>query len=193
MKELFLENHTITQGLREKTNNQKAFVLWLTGLSASGKSTLANAVEKELYEQGKKTYLLDGDNLRDTLNNDLGFSDKDREENIRRVAHLSHILVDAGLIVISAFISPFEKDRLFAKSLLQKNEFVEVFVNTPIDVCERRDTKGLYKKAKTGELKNFTGVSSSYETPKNPDIVIENSSLEENVSLILKFLEKRYK
>jgi adenylylsulfate kinase len=186
MKELFLENHTITQGLREKTNNQKAFVLWLTGLSASGKSTLANAVEKELYEQGKKTYLLDGDNLRDTLNNDLGFSDKDREENIRRVAHLSHILVDAGLIVISAFISPFEKDRLFAKSLLQKNEFVEVFVNTPIDVCERRDTKGLYKKAKTGELKNFTGVSSSYETPKNPDIVIENSSLEENVSLILK-------
>jgi len=144
-KDIFIEHHTITKEIRMKNLHQKPFILWFTGLSSSGKSTLANEIEKKLYKQGYKTYLLDGDNLRHTLNSDLGFSQQDREENIRRVAHLAQIMLDAGLIVITAFISPFKKDRDFARSLVSTDEFIEVFIDTSIEVCENRDKKGLYK------------------------------------------------
>jgi len=190
---IFLQHHSITKELRVKQLNQKPFILYFTGLSSSGKSTLANLIEKELYEKGYKTYLLDGDNLRNSLNSDLGFSPEDREENIRRVAHLSQIMLDAGLIVITAFISPFEKERKYARSLVKTDEFVEIFVDTPIDVCERRDTKGLYKKARNGELKEFTGISSPYERPLNAEIVIQNLSSSKSLKEILYYLEKSSK
>ena len=171
--------------------NQKPYIVWLTGLSASGKSTLANALEVKLQHKGYKTYLLDGDELRTGLNSDLGFSKKDREENIRRVAHLSQILLDAGLIVITAFISPFQKDREFARSLVKSDQFIEVFVDTPLEVCEKRDPKGLYKKARAGELKDFTGIDSVYEKPMNPTIIIQNFDIENNVTQIVKYMKER--
>jgi len=171
--------------------NQKPYIVWLTGLSASGKSTLANALAVKLQNQGYKTYLLDGDELRTGLNSDLGFSKKDREENIRRVAHLSQILLDAGLIVITAFISPFQKDREFARSLVKSEQFIEVFVDTPLEVCEKRDPKGLYKKARAGELKDFTGIDSVYEKPMNPTIIIQNFDIENNVTQIVKYMKER--
>jgi len=171
--------------------NQKPYIVWLTGLSASGKSTLANALAVKLQNQGYKTYLLDGDELRTGLNSDLGFSKKDREENIRRVAHLSQILLDAGLIVITAFISPFQKDREFARSLVKSDQFIEVFVDTPLEVCEKRDPKGLYKKARAGELKDFTGIDSVYEKPMNPTIIIQNFDIENNVTQIVKYMKER--
>ena len=188
---IFVYKNSITKEHRIKNLNQKPFIVWFTGLSASGKSTLANALEIELYNQGFKTYLLDGDNLRDGLNADLDFSSQDREENIRRVAHLSQILLDAGIIVITAFISPFKKDRELARSLVQKDEFIEVFVDTPLEVCEERDPKGLYKKARSGELKNFTGIGSAYEKPLNPQIVLGNDTIEDSVSKILHYLKDR--
>ncbi|NEW60851.1 sulfate adenylyltransferase subunit CysN [Sulfurovum sp. bin170] len=190
---IFLQNHTITKSLRAKSLHQKPFILWLTGLSASGKSTLANEIEKVLYSQGFKTYLLDGDNLRDGLNNDLDFTQKSREENIRRVAHLSQIMVDAGLIVITAFISPFRKDREFARSLVANDEFIEAFLDTPLDVCEQRDKKGLYQKAKDGIIKDFTGISSPYERPLNPEITINNASIEESLETIILYLQESKK
>jgi len=173
--------------------NQKPYIVWLTGLSASGKSTLANALEVKLQHKGYKTYLLDGDELRTGLNSDLGFSQEDREENIRRTAHLSQILLDAGLIVITAFISPFQKDREFARSLVTDDEFIEVFVDTPLEVCEQRDPKGLYKKARAGEIKDFTGVDSVYEKPMNPEIVLKNDTLKNNINTILNCINKKYK
>ncbi len=186
---IFLHNHTITKELRAENLMQKPLIIWFTGLSASGKSTLANELEKTLHMQGLKTYLLDGDNLRSTLNSDLGFSQKDREENIRRVAHLAQIMLDAGLIVITAFISPFAKEREFARSLVKKEEFIEVFVDTPIEICEQRDTKGLYQKAKDGMIKDFTGINSPYERPINPEIIINSKTLEESVNQILDYLK----
>lgn len=187
---IFSEQYTITQEIREKSHNQKASIIWFTGLSASGKSTLANALEIELYKKGYKTYLLDGDNLRDGLNSDLGFSTQDREENIRRVAHLSQILLDAGIIVITAFISPFKKEREFARSLVKEDEFIEVFVDTPLEVCEKRDPKGLYKKARAGELKDFTGIDSIYEKPTKAEIVLNNDTIENRVTKILEYMEQ---
>lgn len=188
---IFVYKNSITKEHRIKSLNQKPFIVWFTGLSASGKSTLANELEIELHNQGFKTYLLDGDNLRDGLNADLGFSSQDREENIRRVAHLSQILLDAGIIVITAFISPFKKDRELARSLVQKDEFIEVFVDTPLEVCEKRDPKGLYKKARSGELKNFTGIGSVYEKPLTPQIVLGNDTIENSVTKILQYLKDR--
>lgn len=188
-KNLFLQHHTITKELRVKNLHQKPYILWFTGLSCSGKSTIANEIEKELYKQGYKTYLLDGDNLRHTLNSDLGFSQQDREENIRRTAHLAKILVDAGLIVITAFISPYTKDREFARSLVAKDEFIEIFVDTSLEVCESRDSKGLYKKARAGEIKDFTGINSPYEKPINAEIIIKDTSLEKSVQQILNYLK----
>ncbi len=190
---IFVNKHTIDKDAREKILKQKPFILWFTGLSASGKSTLSNAVESALYEKGYKTYLLDGDNLRHGLNSDLGFSSKDREENIRRVSHLSQILLDSGLIVITAFISPYKKDREFARSLVEIDEFIEVFVDTPLEVCEQRDPKGLYKKARAGEIKDFTGIDSIYEKPENPELIINNDSLEKSIEKILNFLEEKLK
>ena len=164
---IHLQSLSITKELREKMNGHKGQVLWLTGLSGSGKSTIANALEKELYAEGKKTYVLDGDNIRHGLNKDLGFNDKDRVENIRRVAEVAKLMCDAGLIVITAFISPFRTERDMARSLFQSGEFKEIFISTPLNIAEQRDPKGLYKKARKGEIPNFTGINSPYEKPLN--------------------------
>ncbi|EAK7445119.1 adenylyl-sulfate kinase [Campylobacter coli] len=179
---------SITKTQRAKLKNQKPCVLWFTGLSGSGKSTLANAVEKKLFEQGFHTYLLDGDNIRHGLNGDLGFDEASRVENIRRIGELCKLFMDAGMIVLCAFISPFEKDRKLVKDLLEEDEYIEIFVDTSLEVCEKRDPKGLYKKARQGEIKNFTGVDSPYERPKNPHIYITKEDLNENVDMILGFL-----
>ncbi|MCV3496989.1 adenylyl-sulfate kinase [Campylobacter lari] len=176
---------SITKTQRAKLKNQKPCVLWFSGLSGSGKSTLANAVEKKLFEQGFHTYLLDGDNVRHGLNKDLGFDEVSRVENIRRIGEVCKLFVDAGMIVLCAFISPFEKDRKLIKDLLDEDEYIEIFVDTPLEICEKRDPKGLYKKARNGEIKNFTGIDSPYEKPKNPHIHIIKEDLNENVGIIL--------
>jgi len=163
----------IDKTVRAKANSQKPCILWFTGLSGSGKSTVADRLEQKLHAMGRRTYLLDGDNVRHGLNKDLGFTDHDRVENIRRVAEVAKLMVDAGLVVLTAFISPFRSERHMARALMDEGEFVEVFVDTPLDVCESRDPKGLYKKARAGELKNFTGIDSAYEPPRNAEIVLK--------------------
>ena len=185
-----LQNLTINKNLREKINGHKGQVLWMTGLSGSGKSTIANELEKILYSQGKKTYILDGDNIRHGLNKDLGFTDKDRVENIRRVAEVAKLMCDAGLIVITAFISPFRLEREMARSLFEKNDFKEIYISTPLKVAEKRDPKGLYKKARQGKIPNFTGIDSNYEKPKNPELEIDTSkvSLSKAVKKILNII-----
>jgi bifunctional enzyme CysN/CysC len=187
-KNIHYQNLSINKELREKMNGHTGQVLWLTGLSGSGKSTIANALEKVLYAQGKKTYILDGDNIRHGLNKDLGFTDKDRVENIRRVAEVAKLMCDAGLIVITAFISPFRSEREMAKSLFTLNEFKEIFISTPLKIAEKRDPKGLYKKARKGEIPNFTGIDSPYEQPINPDLKIDTSKNDVEVS-VKKILE----
>ena len=185
-----LQNLTINKNLREKINGHKGQVLWMTGLSGSGKSTIANELEKILYSQGKKTYILDGDNIRHGLNKDLGFTDKDRVENIRRVAEVAKLMCDAGLIVITAFISPFRLERKMARSLFEKNDFKEIYISTPLKVAEKRDPKGLYKKARQGKIPNFTGIDSIYEKPTNPELEIDTSkvSLSKAVKKILNII-----
>jgi len=175
-----------------KLMQQKPFVLWFTGLSASGKSTIANIVEKKLFQMNHNTYLLDGDNIRHGLNNDLGFDEKSRVENIRRIGEVSKLFTDAGLIVLTAFISPFISDRNLVRNLFKDNIFLEVFIDSPLSVCEERDPKGMYKKAREGVIKNFTGISSPYEAPLNPDIHIKNNgiSLNEASDQIIQFLIK---
>ena len=163
---------------RSKQKRQKPLALWFTGLSASGKSTIANIVEQKLLAMGKHTYLLDGDNVRHGLNQDLGFVDADRVENIRRVGEVSKLMVDAGLIVLTAFISPFRSERNMVRDMLEENEFMEIFVDTPLEICEKRDPKGLYKKARDGEIKNFTGLDSTYEAPENADIHIHTNNMD---------------
>lgn len=160
---------------RSKLNGHKPAVLWFTGLSGSGKSTLANAVDLMLHQLNAKTYVLDGDNVRHGLNGDLGFSDKDRVENIRRVGEVAKLFVDAGLLVSTAFISPFVADREMVRAQLSAEEFIEVFVDTPLEVCESRDPKGLYKKARAGEIKNFTGIDSAYELPVHPEVQVQTA------------------
>ena len=162
--------HSVTKETRSKLKNQKPAVLWFTGLSGAGKSTIAGALEIKLAELGYHTYLLDGDNVRHGLCQDLGFSDHDRQENIRRIGELSKLMADAGLIVLSAFISPHRVERQMVRELLPEGEFLEVFVNTSLDECEKRDPKGLYKKARAGEIKHFTGIDSEYQSPVNPEI-----------------------
>jgi bifunctional enzyme CysN/CysC len=180
------QRYEVNKAARALQKNQKAQVIWLTGLSGSGKSTIANGVEKRLHALGMHPYVLDGDNLRMGLNSDLGFTPEDRAENVRRISELAKVLVDAGLIVLVAVISPFETDRQRAKSLFEEGEFLEVFVDTPVEVCVARDPKGLYKKASKGEIPNFTGVGQGYETPKNPDLHLKgDAELDENVSQIL--------
>jgi len=166
----------ITKALRSKINNQHPCVLWFTGLSGSGKSTIANALEVQLFERGYRTYVLDGDNVRHGLNKDLGFTQEDRIENIRRVAEVAKIMIDAGLITITTFISPYRADREMVRTLFAENEFFEVFVDTPINICEERDPKGLYKKARRGEIKNFTGIDSAYEPPLAPELHLHTDS-----------------
>ena len=186
-RNIHLQSLSITKELREKMNGHKGQVLWLTGLSGSGKSTIANALEKQLYAEGKKTYLLDGDNIRHGLNKDLGFTDKDRVENIRRVAEVAKLMCDAGLIVITAFISPFRAEREMARSLFQSGEYKEIFISTPLKIAEQRDPKGLYKKARSGEIPNFTGINSPYEKPIKPELTIDTSktSVAQSVKKIL--------
>jgi bifunctional enzyme CysN/CysC len=168
-------------------------VLWFTGLSGAGKSTIANLVEKKLHAKGHLTYLLDGDNVRHGLNRDLGFTDVDRVENIRRVAEVSKLMTDAGLITLVSFISPFRSERLMARESVAKDEFVEIHIDTSLSEAEKRDVKGLYAKARKGELKNFTGISSPYEAPENPELRIDTGAMnaEEAASEIVKFLQNR--
>jgi bifunctional enzyme CysN/CysC len=163
----------INKGRRSAMKGQRPCVMWFTGLSGSGKSTVANLVEKELVDLGRHTYMLDGDNVRHGLNKDLGFTDADRVENIRRVAEAAKLMVDAGLIVLVSFISPFRSERQMARDLMEPGEFLEIYVNTPIEVCEERDPKGLYRRARAGQIQNFTGISSPYEPPETPDYVID--------------------
>jgi adenylylsulfate kinase len=175
---------------RSKLKGQKPCIIWFTGLSGSGKSTIANAVESRLLELNKHTYLLDGDNIRMGLNKGLGFSDEDRIENIRRIGEVSKLFVDAGTIVLTAFISPFQEDRDQVRALVEDDEFIEVFIDTPLEVCESRDPKGLYQKARKGEIPNFTGISSPYEAPAKPEIHIQNDkiSIEDVTQQIINYL-----
>ncbi len=184
--------HHVTKDERAKQKKQRPCILWFTGLSGSGKSTIAGAVEQKLFELGHHTYLLDGDNVRHGLNKDLAFSDSDRIENIRRIGELSKLMIDAGLLVMTAFISPFKVDRRTVRDLVQNHEFIEVYMNTPIDECERRDPKGLYKKARKGEIKNFTGVDSAYEIPETPEVLINTVSLsiEECADQVINYLKE---
>lgn len=182
----------VTKAKRLTLLNQKPCILWFTGLSGSGKSTIANAVESELFKRRRKTYLLDGDNVRHGLNKDLGFSESERIENIRRIGEVSKLFVDSGLIVLTAFISPFKSDRQIARSLVKYDEFIEIFVDTPLEICEQRDPKGLYKKARDGAIKNFTGISSPYEAPIEPQIHIktDKNTIQECVDIIIYYLIK---
>ncbi len=182
----------VDKATRAEQKHQKPAVLWFTGLSGSGKSTIANLVEQKLYDRGRHTYTLDGDNVRHGLNKDLGFTDVDRVENIRRVGEASKLMVDAGLIVLVSFISPFISERRLARRLVEENEFIEIFVNTPLELCEQRDPKGLYKKARAGEIKNFTGIDSDYEAPEAAELEIKTDKLsaEEAADQIIAYLEK---
>ena len=168
-------NTSVSQQERAQLKNQKPVVLWFTGLSGSGKSTIANAVERKLWQVGQHTYLLDGDNVRHGLNKDLGFSDDARVENIRRIGEVAKLFADAGNIVLTAFISPFQSDRDQVRALLPEGQFLEVFIDTPLDVCESRDPKGLYKKARAGEIKHFTGIDSEYQAPEKAELHIKTA------------------
>ena len=182
----------ITNADRERLLNQKGAVLWFTGLSASGKSTLANAVEEKLFEMGHLSYILDGDNIRHGLNKNLGFSPEDREENIRRIGEVSKLFCDAGVITMTAFISPYRADRDKARTLVAQGRFVEIYVKVPIEIAEQRDPKGLYQKARAGEIKEFTGISAPYEEPENAELIIDTGKLnpEESVRTIIDYLIK---
>lgn len=186
-------HHYVAKDQHSIQKYQRPCVLWFTGLSGSGKSTIANALETRLYEMSKHTYLLDGDNIRHGLNKDLGFSDKDRIENIRRIGEVSRLFIDAGLIVISAFISPFRSDRQIVRELVDEGDFIEVFIDTSLEICEKRDPKGLYKKARKGEILSFTGISSPYEAPVSPEIHISTieMSIEQSVDTIIAYMQKR--
>ncbi len=189
----FWQSFEVTKEARARLNSQKAALLWFTGLSGAGKSTIANILEKKLYALGKRTFLLDGDNVRHGLNRDLGFTEADRVENIRRVAEVAKLFVDAGLITLVAFISPFRAEREMARENVEPGEFIELFVSTPLDACEQRDPKGLYKKARRGELKNFTGLDSHYEPPDKPELTLDalNETADDLADRIIRFMQER--
>lgn len=184
---------SLSKSEREQHLRQKGVVIWFTGLSGSGKSTLAQAVEEELYRRGHLCYVLDGDNIRHGLNKNLGFSPEDREENIRRIGEVSKLFADAGLLTMTAFISPYRKDRDLARTLLKDGEFIEVYMTVPLEVAEQRDPKGLYKKARAGEIKEFTGISAPYEEPVNPELTIDTSKLdlEQSRDRVIQYLEQK--
>jgi len=192
-KNIVWHNHSVSQQMRVDLKKHKPAVIWFTGLSGSGKSTIANLLEKRLYDLSCHTYLLDGDNVRHGLNRDLGFTHSDRIENIRRMGEVSRLFADSGQMVITAFISPFKSDRLMVRSLLPEDQFIEVYVNTPLEECEKRDPKGLYKKARAGEIGYFTGISSPYEAPVNPEIEVNTmeSSIETSVEKIIDYLKEQ--
>ncbi|WP_339622644.1 adenylyl-sulfate kinase [uncultured Winogradskyella sp.] len=188
-------SYQVSKQDRANANNHNSFLVWFTGLSGSGKSTITNLVEQQLYKMGVKTYTLDGDNVRKGLNKDLTFSPQDRTENIRRIAETANLMVDAGLVVLAAFVSPYKKDRQNIRTILKDANFVEVFINTSLEECEKRDVKGLYKKARAGEIKNMTGISAPYEAPVNPDIEIktEYEPIEDSVKKIVDFITEKLK
>jgi adenylylsulfate kinase len=190
MTNLYPIQTKVSKNQREQLLQQRARLIWFTGLSGSGKSTLAVQLEAQLFARGFKTYLLDGDNIRTGLNRDLSFTDEGRVENIRRIGEVSKLLLDAGVIVLSAFISPFKADREQVKTIVGSSNYIEVFVDTPLEICEQRDVKGLYKKARAGEVKNFTGIDSPYERPESPDLVIKTETLtvEQSVERLLNFV-----
>lgn len=185
----------VTKAQRQMRNGHQSVLIWFTGLSGSGKSTVSVALEKALFEDGKQTYRLDGDNVRHGLNKNLGFSPEDRQENIRRIGEVGKLMVDSGAITVTAFISPYKQDRDNVRQLFEEQEFIEVYTQCSIETCEQRDPKGLYKKARTGEIPEFTGISAPYEPPENPEIIIdtEDNSVEASVNQILNYLkEHRY-
>ena len=192
--------HTVTQNFkttksqRELLHGHKAYLLWFTGLSGSGKSTLANLVEIELHKKGISTYILDGDNIRQGINKDLSFAPEDRTENIRRIAEISNLMLDAGVITFAAFVSPYSKDREAVKQIVGPDNFIEIFVNTSLEQCVRRDVKGLYKKARAGEIKNLTGISAPYQAPINPDVevVTDDQTIQESIAIIMQFLNTKF-
>lgn len=181
----------VTRGDRNILNGHQSGLLWLTGLSASGKSTIAHALEKELFDRGIRVYVLDGDNVRHGLNANLGFSPEDRKENIRRIAEVALLMVDAGLVVVAAFISPFREDREAVRKIFSEDTFAEIYIKCSLEECEKRDPKGQYKKARDGIIKNYTGISAPYEEPESPELVAdtEKMSLEQSVKVIMDFIE----
>ncbi|MFN3976892.1 MAG: adenylyl-sulfate kinase [Aquificaceae bacterium] len=189
MKEKHVVWHPVevTREMRQILNGHKSVALWFTGLPASGKSTIAHTTEKRLYEMGVRTYTLDGDNIRHGLCSDLGFSKEDRKENLRRTAEVIKLFLDAGLVVLSAFVSPLKEHREMVKSIIGEEDFIEIYCRCPVEVCEARDPKGMYKKAKLGEIKEFTGISSPYEEPENPDLILDTHllSVEEAVEKVI--------
>ena len=192
-KHIIKQHYQVSRKDRQQQNGHNSFLIWFTGLSGSGKSTIANALEAKLFVNDIKTYSLDGDNIRKGLNKDLNFSPEDRTENIRRIAEISNLFVDAGVVVLGAFVSPYIKDRADIKDIVGADNFIEVFVNTPLEICEKRDVKGLYKKARAGEIKNFTGIDAPYEPPINPDIEIKTEELDviASVKKIMNTIDKK--
>jgi adenylylsulfate kinase len=186
-------NATVTRERRNQLNGHKSVVIWFTGLSGSGKSTLAHSVEEELHRLGCRTYVLDGDNVRHGLSSNLSFNDDDRKENIRRIGEAAKLMIEAGVIALTAFISPFKKDRNLVRQLLPQGDFIEIYCNASLETCESRDVKGLYKRARAGEIKNYTGIDSPYEAPNNPELVIDTESevLEESVVRVIDFLKSK--
>lgn len=184
---------TVTRTRREQQNNHKSVILWFTGLSGAGKSTLAHAVEEHLYQSGCRTYVMDGDNVRHGLCGDLGFSEQDRKENIRRIGNVSKLFLEAGVIVLTAFISPFRSDRQLVRNMVLHGDFLEIHCNTPLEICEQRDVKGLYRKARNGEIKDFTGISSPYEAPEKAELTVQTGeqSLDTCVEQVLALLRER--
>jgi len=182
---------TVTRQRRSDLNDHRSVVLWFTGLSGSGKSTLAHALEEKLFQRGCRTFVLDGDNVRHGLNSNLDFSENGRTENIRRISEVSKLMLESGLIVMTAFISPFNKDRNEARKLISDDDFIEIYCKATLETCEERDVKGLYKKARAGEIKNYTGIDSPYEAPENSELIIDtdNETLNDSVLKIIKFLE----
>jgi bifunctional enzyme CysN/CysC len=189
----YFQSFEVTKEARARLSAQKPAIMWFTGLSGAGKSTIADQLEKKLHALGKHTFVLDGDNVRHGLNRDLGFTEADRVENIRRVAEVAKLFVEAGLITLVSFISPFQAEREMARSLVAPGEFIEIFVNTPLEACERRDPKGLYKKARRGELQNFTGLDSPYEPPSNPELVLDafTENAHELADRVIDFMHQR--
>lgn len=189
------QDYKTTKSQREQLHGHKTYLLWFTGLSGSGKSTLANLVEIALHKDGFSTYILDGDNIRQGINKDLSFSPEDRTENIRRIAEISNLMLDAGVITLAAFVSPYIKDREDIKQIVGAENFIEIYVNTSLSECERRDVKGLYKKARSGEIKNMTGITAPYQAPVDPDIevITDAQSIEESVVVIMEFLNTKLK
>ena len=188
------QNFKTTKSQRELLHGHKAYLLWFTGLSGSGKSTLANLVEIELHKKGISTYILDGDNIRQGINKDLSFAPEDRTENIRRIAEISNLMLDAGVVTFAAFVSPYSKDREAVKQIVGPDNFIEIFVNTSLEQCVRRDVKGLYKKARAGEIKNLTGISAPYQAPINPDVevVTDDQTIQESIAIIMQFLNTKF-